>query len=154
MIKIKLDNYASAFNLYNQDILADSLDNYINSSAKMIALNNIKINIAGSFNEKEKENLVLAIHKTYEKKTNYLDYIDKYDDIFRLLLFFGGVFLILISYILKSIFSEIFLIVGWVIIWEVVYDLLFNNLKRKRKKHLYKALSICEIIFEKESKNE
>ena len=154
MLKIKLDKYKDAFNTYDQDVISESLENYINSVVKMIPLNDVKINIEGKFEEEEKDKLILAIHKTYEKKNDYLDYIDKHDHIFRLVLFLIGVILILLSYILKNIFREISLIAGWVIIWEVIYDLLFNSVKRKRKKHLYKELSNCQITFKKENKNE
>lgn len=154
MIKIKLDKYEDAFNTYNQDVLSESLDNYINSVAKMISLNSVKINIDGTFNEEEKNNLISVIHKTYAKKNDYLDYIDKYDHIFRFILFLIGIILIILSYVFRNIISEVILIAGWVIIWEVIYDVLFTNVKRKRKKYLYEKLSNCKITFEKESKNE
>lgn len=154
MIKIKLNNYQKAFNEYNDDRLSESLDNYIISEAKMVPLNDMDIIIKGKYNEDEKNKLIKTIHNYYNEKNNYYDSIDRYDHIFRLILFFIGVILIILSYISRNIVSEVILIVGWVLIWEAIYDLLFNSIKRKRKKHLYEKLSGCKITFEKEQKNE
>ncbi|MBQ9834326.1 MAG: hypothetical protein IJO33_03955 [Bacilli bacterium] len=154
MIKIRLNNYQKAFNEYNIDRLSESLDNYIIREVRLVPLNNVGIIIEGKFNETEKRELIKKIHNYYKEKANYYDGIDKYDHVFRFILFLIGAILIILSYFFQNIISEVILIAGWVIIWEVIYDILFTNVKRKRKKYLYVKLSNCKITFEKENKNE
>lgn len=153
MIFIKLNKLKDAINEFNPNILSDPLDSYINRVAKMFPLDKLSIKIEGRFTSEEQKNLETVIHDSYKIKKEYLSRIDNYDHVFRLSLFLVGVILILLSYMLKNIFSEISLIAGWVIIWEVIYDILFNIIKRKRKKRIYEKLSKCRIVF-KENENE
>lgn len=108
----------------------------------------ITIKISGNYTEDEKKRLENAIHSHYRQKNNYLNKIDRYDDVYRLFFILMGTLLIFISYNCKTFASELFLIAGWVAISEIVYDLLFKTINRKRENVALKKLLKCKIIFE------
>lgn len=143
-IEINLENEVNALNIYNKNIISESLDNYLTSSLEHKPLREtITIIISGT----KDQNIESIIKNYYSEKYKYLKKIDNIDNYIRLILFIIGVIAILLSEQLTNVISEIFLISGWVIIWEIVYDILFNEIKRKRKTKIYKILANSKIIF-------
>lgn len=143
-IEINLENELDALNKYNKNIISESLDNYLISFLEHKPLKEtINIIISGT----ENQNIESIIKNYYQEKYLYLNKIDKLDNYIRLILFIIGVIAILFSEQFTNVISEIFLISGWVIIWEIIYDVLFNEIKRKRKARIYKALVNSKITF-------
>lgn len=143
-IEINITNENELLNIYNKNIISETLDNYLITSLKHRSLKeNITINITGTKNE----NIKNIITNYYKEKYLYLKKIDTLDNYIRLILFLIGVLSIFISKQFTNIVSEIFLIAGWVIIWEIIYDVLFSEIKRKRKARIYKTLSNAKIIL-------
>ena len=148
MINIELINFMDAFNDFDSDDISDNLDHYILEKAKMLAGKKITIKINGNYTNDEKNRLENAIHKHYKQKNNYLNKVDRFDDIYRLIFMIMGAILINISNQYTNFIGELFLIVGWVAVWEVTYDFLFRSIKRKNENLISKKLSKCKIIFE------
>lgn len=147
-IKIKLKSIEDATNPFNESLLNEELDNYIESNCKHIhTKEKITLNVNNLSRSEEQDQLSNLIHHHYQNKVKQLNKIDKYDDYFRLFLLLLGIILIIISEQFTSLLSELFLIAGWVVVWEVVYDILFTGIKRKRNLMLYKKLSSCKINF-------
>ena len=143
-IEINLKNELDALNIYNKNIIAESLDNYLISFLEHKPLKEtINIIISGT----ENQNIDKIIKNYYQKKYLYLNKIDKLDNYIRLILFIIGIMAILFSEQFTNVISEIFLISGWVIIWEIIYDVLFNEIRRKRKARIYKALANSKITY-------
>lgn len=143
-IEINITNENELLNIYNKNIISETLDNYLTTSLEHRSLKeNITINIIGTKNE----NIKNIITNYYEEKYLYLKKIDSLDNSIRLVLFLIGVLSIFMSKQFTNIVSEIFLIAGWVIIWEIIYDILFSEIKRKRKARIYKALATSNIIL-------
>jgi len=143
-IEINITNENELLNIYNKNIIAETLDNYLITSLEHRSLKeDITINITGTKNEFIKS----IITNYYEEKYLYLKKIDKLDNYIRLTLFLIGILAIFISKQFTNIVSEIFLIAGWVIIWEIIYDVLFSEIKRKRKARIYKTLAKAKIIL-------
>lgn len=143
-IEINITNENELLNIYNKNIISETLDNYLTTSLEHRSLKeNITINITGT----ENENIKNIITNYYKEKYLYLKKIDTLDNYIRLVLFLIGVLSIFMSKQFTNIVSEIFLIAGWVIIWEIIYDILFSEIKRKRKAKIYKALATSNIIL-------
>ena len=143
-IEINITNENELLNIYNKNIISETLDNYLITSLEHSPLkDNITINITGTKNE----NIKNIITNYYEKKYLYFKKIDTLDNYIRLVLFLIGVLSIFMSKQFTNIVSEIFLIAGWVIIWEIIYDVLFSEIKRKRKARIYKTLASATIIL-------
>lgn len=143
-IEINITNENELLNIYNKNIISETLDNYLITSLEHRSLKeDITINITGTKNEFIKS----IITNYYEEKYLYLKKIDKLDNYIRLTLFLIGILAIFISKQFTNIVSEIFLIAGWVIIWEIIYDVLFSEIKRKRKARIYKTLANAKIIL-------
>ena len=143
-IEINITNENELLNIYNKNIISETLDNYLITSLEHRSLKeDITINITGTKNEFIKS----IITNYYKEKYLYLKKIDSLDNYIRLVLFLIGVLSIFISKQFTNIVSEIFLIAGWVIIWEIIYDILFSEIKRKRKAKIYKALATSNIIL-------
>lgn len=143
-IEINITNENELLNIYNKNIISETLDNYLITSLEHRSLKeNITINITGTKNEFIKN----IITNYYKEKYLYLKKIDSLDNYIRLVLFLLGVLSIFISKQFTNIVSEIFLIAGWVIIWEIIYDVLFSEIKRKRKARIYKTLAKAKIIL-------
>lgn len=143
-IEINITNENELLNIYNKNIISETLDNYLTTSLEHRSLKeNITINITGT----ENENIKNIITKYYKEKYLYFKKIDTLDNYIRLVLFLIGVLSIFMSKQFTNIVSEIFLIAGWVIIWEIIYDILFSEIKRKRKAKIYKALATSNIIL-------
>lgn len=143
-IEINLENELDALNIYNKNIISESLDNYLVSFLEHKPLKGtINITISGTNNN----NIEVIIKNYYQEKYLYLNKIDKLDNYIRLILFIIGLIAILLSEQFTNVISEIFLISGWVIIWEIIYDVLFNEIKRKRKAKIYKYLANSKITF-------
>lgn len=148
MIKIELMSFMDAFNDFDSDDISDALEKYILEKAKMEHTKKITIKINGNYTMDEKKRLEDAIHTHYKIKNNYLNKVDRYDDIYRLVFMIIGAVLIYISSYYTNFIGELFLIIGWVAVWEVTYDLLFKSIKRKTENSISKKLSKCKIIFE------
>jgi len=143
-IEINITNENELLNIYNKNIISETLDNYLTTSLEHRSLKeNITINITGT----ENENIKNIITNYYKEKYLYFKKIDTLDNYIRLVLFLIGVLSIFMSKQFTNIVSEIFLIAGWVIIWEIIYDILFSEIKRKRKAKIYKALATSNIIL-------
>lgn len=143
-IEINITNENEMLNIYNKNIISETLDNYLITSLEHRSLKeDITINITGTKNEFIKS----IITNYYEEKYLYLKKIDKLDNYIRLTLFLIGILAIFISEQFTNIVSEVFLIAGWVIIWEIIYDVLFSEIKRKRKARIYKNLAKAKIIL-------
>ena len=143
-IEINITNENELLNIYNKNIISETLDNYLTTSLEHRSLKeNITINITGTKNE----NIKNIITNYYKEKYLYLKKIDSLDNYIRLVLFLIGVLSIFMSKQFTNIVSEIFLIAGWVIIWEIIYDVLFSEIKRKRKARIYKTLAKAKIIL-------
>ena len=143
-IEINITNENELLNIYNKNIISETLDNYLTTSLEHRSLKeNITINITGT----ENENIKNIITNYYKEKYLYFKKIDTLDNYIRLVLFLIGVLSIFMSKKFTNIVSEIFLIAGWVIIWEIIYDILFSEIKRKRKAKIYKALATSNIIL-------
>lgn len=143
-IEINITNENELLNIYNKNIISETLDNYLTTSLEHRSLKeNITINITGT----ENENIKNIITNYYNEKYLYFKKIDTLDNYIRLVLFLIGVLSIFMSKQFTNIVSEIFLIAGWVIIWEIIYDILFSEIKRKRKAKIYKALATSNIIL-------
>lgn len=143
-IEINITNENELLNIYNKNIISETLDNYLITSLEHRSLKeNITINITGTKNE----NIKNIITNYYKEKYLYLKKIDTLDNYIRLVLFLIGVLSIFMSKQFTNIVSEIFLIAGWVIIWEIIYDVLFSEIKRKKKARIYKTLSNAKIIL-------
>ena len=143
-IEINITNENELLNIYNKNIISETLDNYLTTSLEHRSLKeNITINITGT----ENENIKNIITNYYKEKYLYFKKIDTLDNYIRLVLFLIGVLSIFISKQFTNIVSEVFLIAGWVIIWEIIYDVLFSEIKRKRKARIYKTLAKAKIIL-------
>ena len=143
-IEINITDENELLNIYNKNIISETLDNYLITSLEHRSLKeDITINIIGTKNEFIKS----IITSYYEEKYLYLKKIDKLDNYIRLTLFLIGILAIFISKQFTNIVSEVFLIAGWVIIWEIIYDVLFSEIKRKRKARIYKTLAKAKIIL-------
>ena len=143
-IEINITDENELLNIYNKNIISETLDNYLTTSLEHRSLKeNITINITGT----ENENIKNIITNYYKEKYLYFKKIDTLDNYIRLVLFLIGVLSIFMSKQFTNIVSEIFLIAGWVIIWEIIYDILFSEIKRKRKAKIYKALATSNIIL-------
>lgn len=143
-IEINVNNERNILNTYNKNIISESLDNYLLSSLEHKPLKDkLMINITGSTNM----NIGDIIKNYYQERYLYLKKIDNIDNYIRFILFIIGVIAILLSEQFSNVISEIFLISGWVIIWEIIYDVLFNEIKRKRKARIYKALANAIITL-------
>lgn len=143
-IEINITNENELLNIYNKNIISETLDNYLTTSLEHRSLKeNITINITGT----ENENIKNIITNYYKEKYLYFKKIDTLDNYIRLVLFLIGVLSIFMSKQFTNIVSEVFLIAGWVIIWEIIYDILFSEIKRKRKAKIYKALATSNIIL-------
>ena len=143
-IEINITNENELLNIYNKNIISETLDNYLTTSLEHRSLKeNITINITGT----ENENIKNIITNYYKEKYLYFKKIDTLDNYIRLVLFLIGVLSIFMSKQFTNIVSEIFLIAGWVIIWEIIYDVLFSEIKRKRKARIYKTLAKAKIIL-------
>ena len=143
-IEINITDENELLNIYNKNIISETLDNYLTTSLEHRSLKeNITINITGT----ENENIKNIITNYYKEKYLYLKKIDSLDNYIRLVLFLIGVLSIFMSKQFTNFVSEIFLIAGWVIIWEIIYDILFSEIKRKRKAKIYKALATSNIIL-------
>ena len=143
-IEINISNENELLNIYNKNIISETLDNYLIASLEHRSLKDkITINITGTKNE----NIKNIITNYYEKKYLYFKKIDTLDNYIRLVLFLIGVLSIFMSKQFTNIVSEVFLIAGWVIIWEIIYDVLFSEIKRKRKAKIYKSLATSNIIL-------
>lgn len=143
-IEINVNNERDILNTYNKNIISESLDNYLLSSLEHKPLKDkLMINITGSTNM----NIGDIIKNYYQERYLYLKKIDNIDNYIRFILFIIGVIAILLSEQFSNVISEIFLISGWVIIWEIIYDVLFNEIKRKRKARIYKALANAIITL-------
>lgn len=143
-IEINITDENELLNIYNKNIISETLDNYLITSLEHRSLKeDITINITGTKNEFIKS----IITSYYEEKYLYLKKIDKLDNYIRLTLFLIGILAIFISKQFTNIVSEVFLIAGWVIIWEIIYDVLFSEIKRKRKARIYKTLAKAKIIL-------
>ena len=143
-IEINISNENELLNIYNKNIISETLDNYLIASLEHRSLKDkITINITGTKNE----NIKNIITNYYEEKYLYFKKIDTLDNYIRLVLFLIGVLSIFMSKQFTNIVSEVFLIAGWVIIWEIIYDVLFSEIKRKRKAKIYKSLATSNIIL-------
>ena len=143
-IEINISNENELLNIYNKNIISETLDNYLIASLEHRSLKDkITINITGTKNE----NIKNIITNYYEEKYLYFKKIDTLDNYIRLVLFLIGVLSIFMSKQFTNIVSEVFLIAGWVIIWEIIYDVLFSEIKRKRKARIYKTLASATIIL-------
>ena len=143
-IEINITDENELLNIYNKNIISETLDNYLITSLEHRSLKeNITINITGT----ENENIKNIITNYYKEKYLYFKKIDTLDNYIRLVLFLIGVLSIFISKQFTNIVSEVFLIAGWVIIWEIIYDVLFSEIKRKRKARIYKTLAKAKIIL-------
>ena len=143
-IEINITDENELLNIYNKNIISETLDNYLITSLEHRSLKeDITINITGTKNEFIKS----IITNYYKEKYLYLKKIDSLDNYIRLVLFLIGVLSIFISKQFTNIVSEVFLIAGWVIIWEIIYDVLFSEIKRKRKARIYKTLAKAKIIL-------
>lgn len=143
-IEINVNNERDILNTYNKNIISESLDNYLLSSLEHKPLKDkLTISIIGSTNADIKN----IIKNFYQERYLYLKKIDNIDNYIRLILFIIGVVAILLSEQFSNVISEIFLISGWVVIWEIIYDVLFNEIKRKRKARIYKALANAIIVL-------
>ncbi len=141
-MEIKINLTSDALNKFNEEKISESLDNYIMNELKHKPIkNDLTLALSGE----NKEKIGKIIHDYYKNKFYYAQKIDAIDNYVRGLLFIVGIIAILLSEQLKNLASEIFLIAGWVIIWEILYDILFNELRRKRKTKIYKALANCKI---------
>lgn len=148
-INITIENHNDIYNKFNDEFLNDELDNFLLDSSKSIRpKEKIAINIKGKFTKEEEDKIKKVINNHYNHKYGHLKQIDKYDDIYRLILLIIGILLIIISENLISFISELFLIAGWVVIWEMVYDIIFNQLKRTKNKNHYQKLAQAQINFE------
>lgn len=143
-IEINLENELDALNIYNKNIISESLDNYLVSFLEHKHLKEpITLIISGNKNQ----DIDKIIKNYYQEKYLYLNKIDKLDNYIRLILFIIGLIAIIFSEQFTNVIGEIFLISGWVIIWEIIYDVLFNEIKRKRKAKIYKYLANSKITF-------
>lgn len=146
MIDIELNNYEDAFNMFNQEEISESLNDYIVKKSKMVK-GNITLNIIGDLSEEEKDKFVTAIHRYYGLQTKNSKQIDRYDDYYRIGLVLIGSLIIIISDLFDFFLGEVLLIAGWVVIYESFYDLLFNSAKRKFNRMKYQKLSKCKFLF-------
>ena len=82
----------------------------------------------------------------------------KESDYVKNILFFIGVMLVAISYLLERIhgviISEVVLIIAWLAIWEAANIFLFRNNKRLFKIKRLKKIAECEIVFKGVNNNE
>lgn len=148
-INIELENYNTALNQFNKEILSDDLNNYILTNCYKPFLNkNITLNIKGLTKKEEQEKLTNLIHNHYEQLYQIHKKITNFDDYFRICLFLIGIIAILISEQFVSFLEDIFEIAGWVVIWEAIYDVIFKEIDRQKKKRIYTFLSSCNITYE------
>lgn len=148
MINIELENFNKFFNEFNKEEINDELSKYIEKQTKFIKSEKIIINIKGKYTGNQKKKLTNLIHKHYEKLDDVYIKVDKFDDLYRIMLIFMGAILVVISKFIEFFISEIILITGWVVVWESVYDFIFNRVKRKYKKKIYYSLANSQIKFD------
>lgn len=153
-IKITLDSEDDYRNPFNKGKLSTELSNYIYEECKGEPLNtDILIAIVPSFEmtKKEKEELIDMIRKNYgiDVKEDLL-FLER-SFIWKTILFLLGVFIVAISYFIKTVddyvISEVILIIGWVAIWESVYSWIFEDGKKKVEIKRLKRLANCKIEF-------
>lgn len=142
-IEIELKNEEQALNEFNKKEINENLNQYLKKSLEHKPLKEVTLIIKGT----KKKELEKIIKEYYQKKYFFMKNMDNLDNYIRLALLIIGAIFLLISEQLKNVLSEFFLIAGWVIIWEIIYDCLFNEIKRKRKCKILKALANCEIKF-------
>lgn len=146
VISVKITNYDSAFNEYNDKYISDSLFNYITS--EYVKRRNVIIRITGVKEDKQ-DKLYEAIKYTFKEKYKQYGEVDKLDDIYRVLLLVLGIFFVTLSQMFDVYFvKEIMMVAAWVVIWETVYDFLFKGTERKVKSNMYKTLVNSIVEFE------
>ncbi len=146
VISVKITNYDSAFNEYNDKYISDSLFNYITS--EYVKRRNVIIRITGVKEDKQ-DKLYEAIKYTFKEKYKHYGEVDKLDDIYRVLLLVLGIFFVTLSQMFDVYFvKEIMMVAAWVVIWETVYDFLFKGTERKVKSNMYKTLVNSIVEFE------
>ncbi len=149
-------------NKFHPQTLSSDLSNYIYEECIGKPLQNkVKLEIYPMFNMSsfEKEDLKSQISKNYQTMMEEEKLHLKYRSFWKTIIFFLGILLLLVYYLLEKIhgfiISEVIMILAWVMIWEPVYQSLFEDHKQKIKIQRYQKLSNCEIEFiEKEDGNE
>ncbi len=149
-IDINLNNIDEALCKYNKEELSDEFDNYLYTHCETLNFKNLEIilNIKG-LKKEELKILENKIHNYYLNKLNRYTQLDNIENYIKFAFFMIGILAILISRIFTSVLSELFLIAAWVIVWELIYDLLFNEIKRRRKRKIYKYLATSKIVNNK-----
>lgn len=145
-IKIYANNISTLVSPFNKNIICDELSDYILHQCLSFSVkDNITLNIIGSFNNEEQEQLIHAIKNYYSFNIKHYKNIDKYDDWIRLFLLILGFLLIFASTKFDYVINEFLSIIGWLVIWETGYDIFFNS--RRRQSMRYKQIYSSKIIF-------
>lgn len=145
-IKIYADGLSSLVSPFNKEIISDELNNYILHSCQGFSVKGeLTLNIIGSFNNQEQEQLIQALKNYYSFNIKHYKNIDKYDDWIRLFLLILGFLLIFASTKFDYVINEFLSIIGWLVIWETGYDIFFNS--RRRQSMRYKQIYSSKIIF-------
>ena len=146
VISIRIIDYDSAFNEFNDQYISDSLFNYIVN--EYVKRKDVIIRISGVKEEKQ-DKLYEAIKYTFKEKYKNYTKVDKFDDVYRILLLILGIVFVTLNQMFDIYFiKEIMLVAAWVVIWETVYDFLFKGTDRKVKTNMYKSLVNSIVEFE------
>lgn len=152
---VDIDNGDNYLNIYNKNKLSESLYNYILDEVKGMPLNEkvlIKVYSNYELTGIEKENFVEMVKSNFglEEKEEKIKF--KYLCVKSGLLFFIGIFCIIVAFYLKqydvAVLNELVSIIGWVGIWEGVYILLFDEMAKRIKMHRLKQIIDAEITFD------
>ena len=91
-VNITIESHNDIYNKFNDEFLNDELSNFLLDSSKSIRQKEkIAINIKGKFTKEEEDKIKKVINNHYNHKYGHLKQIDKYDDIYRLILLIIGI---------------------------------------------------------------
>lgn len=153
IIKIHLRDNDDYKNLYNDNILAYSLSNYLLEETKGISSKNkLKFIITSDFEikDEEKNKLISMIRNNFGADISEIINLSKKQQMTNFLILFIGILFLLIYYLLlKVIFlSEFTLILGWVFIGESICNFLYNGIENKSKIARRKQIVDAKVEFE------
>lgn len=161
VIEIIIQEKEDFQNKFNEKNLSNELSSYIYEECLGTPLtNDIKLEVFSKveLTDEDQKDFYEKVHKNYGMMVKEEELVLRYSNYTKGFLFFLGVLLIALAYLLESvkdlILSEVILIVAWFSIWEATSGFLFENSKKRIKIKRLKKLSNCEIKFKGETEDE
>ena len=150
IIEIDLDSKYEYINKYDDNIINDSLLEYILNSYDDVK-DDVSLYIKFNYDVSDdvKDNVSLVFRSSFEKSLLNVEKDLKRLRVRNFILMFLG-FLFLVIYCLLErfnifLFSELFLVISWVAFWEMTEGFLFNARKMLTIRRKYQKLLVSKI---------